>query len=59
VPPTKLCSGIGPGGRRAVEFHVEGLKALYRLAQIADKLNISIEWLLWRSNVIDVIEMAE
>ena len=40
----------------AVELHFAGLRALdvYRLAQIADQLDISVDWLLGRSELMDV-----
>ena len=49
---------IGIGGRRPVDFELFGLKALdiYRLGQIADVLNVSVDWLMGRS---DAMEMPE
>ena len=40
----RLCSA-------AVDLHFAGLKALdvYRLAEIADRLDVSVDWLLGRS----------
>lgn len=40
----------------AVDLHFAGLKALdiYRLAQIADKLDVSVDWLLGRSDVMEL-----
>jgi hypothetical protein len=40
-----LCRSLGLGGRRAVDFHIFGLKSIdvYRLAQIADKLDLSFD----------------
>jgi len=40
----------------AVELHFAGLKALdvYRLAEIADRLDVSVDWLLGRSEAMDV-----
>jgi hypothetical protein len=32
---------------------------LYRLCQIADVLDVSLDWLTGRSNVMDVMEMPE
>jgi transcriptional regulator with XRE-family HTH domain len=54
-----LARSIGLSGRRAAEFLLHGLKAidLYRLTQIADRLEVSIDWLLGRSNVMDVPEL--
>ncbi len=45
----RLCSA-------AVELHFAGLKALdvYRLAQIADRLNVSVDWLLGRSEIMEL-----
>lgn len=52
---------IGLGGRRALNFSILGLRALdlYSVTQIADQLDISIDWLLGRSNVMNVMEMPE
>jgi transcriptional regulator with XRE-family HTH domain len=57
----RLCAGIRMDGRRTTSFLIQGLKAidLYRVCQIADKLDVSIDWLLGRSNVMSVIEMPE
>ena len=54
----KLCSSIGLGGRRAVDLGYSGLKALdiYRLAQIADRLDVSVDWMLGRSDVMEVAQ---
>ena len=45
----------------SADFLIQGLKAidLYRLCQIADRLDVSIDWLLGRSNVMSVIEIPE
>ena len=32
---------------------------LYRACQIADALDVSLDWLMGRSNVMEVIKMAE
>ncbi len=52
------CSSNGIGGRREVDLNFAGPKALdvYRLAQIADRLDVSIDWLLGRSEVREVRE---
>jgi transcriptional regulator with XRE-family HTH domain len=57
----KLCSGIGLGGRRAINLSVSGPGArdLYRVCQIADALDVSLDWLTGRSNVMSVMEMPE
>jgi transcriptional regulator with XRE-family HTH domain len=56
-----LCSSIGLGGRRTIDILYSGLRALdiERLAQIADRLDVSIDWLLGRTNVMGVMEMPE
>ncbi len=40
----------------AVDLHFAGLKALdvYRLAEIADRLDVSVDWLLGRSDMMEV-----
>ncbi|MFY9641443.1 MAG: hypothetical protein WCD20_05995 [Rhodomicrobium sp.] len=40
----------------AVELHFAGLKALdvYRLAEIADRLEVSVDWLLGRSDMMEL-----
>jgi hypothetical protein len=45
---TKLCSGIGLGGRRSINLTVSGANALdlYRICQIADALDVSLDWLM-------------
>jgi hypothetical protein len=54
--PDAVCKRIGLGSRRRVDLAYSGLKALdiYRLAQIADYLNVSVDWLLGRSDVMEV-----
>jgi len=54
--PDRLCASIGLGGRRSVDLASSGLKVLdiYRLAQIADRLDVSIDWLLGRSDVMEL-----
>ena len=48
----RLCRSIGLGGRRVIDLEFSGLKALdiERLSQIADRLNVSVDWLLGRSD---------
>ena len=55
MTPDQLCASIGLGGRRRVDLAFSGLKALdvYRLAQIADRLEVSVDWLLGRSDVME------
>src|SRR5262249_38889688 len=57
----KICQQIGLGGRRALTLALTGPRAidLWRLAQIADVLDVSLDWLTGRSNVMDVLEMPE
>lgn len=45
---------LGAGG--AVDLHFAGLRALdiYRLAHIADQLDVSVDWLLGRSDVMEL-----
>ena len=47
---------IGLGGRRALDVQSVGvLRALdlYRVCQIADRLDVSLDWLLGRSEVME------
>jgi hypothetical protein len=52
----KVCRDIGLGSRRRIDLAVSGVKALdiYRLVQIADYLNVSVDWLLGRSDVMEL-----
>lgn len=56
MTPDRLCASIGLGGRRSVDLAFSGLKALdiYRLTQIADRLEVSVDWLLGRSDVMEL-----
>ena len=47
---------IGMGGRRALDLEFAGLRALdlYRVCQIADRLDVSVDWLVGRSDVMDL-----
>ena len=56
MTPDQLCASIGLGSRRRVDLASLGLKALdvYRLAQIADRLEVSVDWLLGRSDVMEL-----
>jgi hypothetical protein len=58
---TALCSGIGLSLRKAVEIEYYPLKTLdlYRVTQVADKLEVSLDWLLGRSNVMEMPEDVE
>lgn len=52
----RLCRDIGLGGSRAADFLLVGLKTidLYRGCQIADRLDVSLDWLLGRSEVMAI-----
>ncbi len=45
-----------PLATAAVSLHFAGVRALdiYRLAKIADELNVSVDWLLGRSDVMEL-----
>jgi hypothetical protein len=53
---SKLCSEIGMGDRRVLELHAAGTQAIdiYRLGQIGDCLNVSLDWLLGRSDAMEL-----
>jgi hypothetical protein len=55
-----LCRGIGLSPRKSVDLEYNPLRALdlYRVTQIA-VLEVSIDWLLGRSNVMSAMEMLE
>lgn len=52
--PDRLCEA-------AVDLHFAGLRALdvYRLAQIADRLDVSVDWLLGRSDTMELPKAAK
>jgi transcriptional regulator with XRE-family HTH domain len=52
----RLCRSIGLGGRRVIDLEFSGLKALdlERLCQIADRLDVSVDWLLGRSERMEL-----
>jgi hypothetical protein len=54
-----LCRGIGLGCRSTINLSVAGPKALdlHCVCQIADQLDVSLDWLTGRSNVMDIMEM--
>ena len=47
---------IGIGGRRVLDLQFAGLRTLdlYRVFQIADRLDVSVDWLVGRSDVMEV-----
>jgi len=49
MTPDPLCAA-------AVDLHFAGLRALdvYRLAKIADELDVSVDWLLGRSDMMEL-----
>jgi transcriptional regulator with XRE-family HTH domain len=59
--PTRIARIIGMSPRRIIDLEYSGAKALdiYRLGQIADALDVSLDWLMGRSNVRNVMEMPE
>jgi hypothetical protein len=58
---TKVCSSIGLGSKRALHLALAGPRAIdvWRLCQIADQVDVSLDWLTGRSNVMSVMEMPE
>jgi hypothetical protein len=57
MKPEAVYRSIGLGGRRALDVQTVGvLRALdlYRVCQIADRLDVSVDWLLGRSNVMEL-----
>jgi hypothetical protein len=53
MKPEAVYRSVGIGGRRALDLQSVGvLRALdlYRVCQIADRLDVSLDWLLGRSN---------
>ncbi len=57
LKPDAVYRSIGIGGRRALDLQSVGvLRALdlYRVCQIADQLDVSLDWLLGRSDVMEL-----
>lgn len=54
--PEAVLRSIGVGGRRTLDFQSVGLRALdlYRVCQIADRLNVSVDWLLGRTHTMEM-----
>ena len=52
---------IGMGGRRVLDLQFAGLRALdlYRVREIADRLDVSVDWLVGRSDVMEVPKAME
>jgi hypothetical protein len=56
MKPDSVYRSVGIGGRRALDLESVGvLRALdlYRLCQIADRLDVSLDWLVGRSDVME------
>ncbi len=58
---SKVFAGIGLSGRRAINPSVFGPGALdlYSVCQIADVLDVSLDWLMGRSNVMEMPELED
>jgi hypothetical protein len=57
MKPEAVYRSIGLGARRTLDVETVGvLRALdlYRLCQIADRLDVSLDWLLGRSEVMEI-----
>jgi hypothetical protein len=57
MKPAAVYKSIGLGARRALDLESVGvLRALdlYRVCQIADRLGVSVDWLVGRSEVMEV-----
>jgi hypothetical protein len=57
MKPEAVYRSVGIGGRRALDLQSVGvLRALdlYRVCQIADRLDVSLDWLLGRSDVMEL-----
>ena len=57
MKPDAVYRSIGLGARRALDVQSVGvLRALdlYRVCQIADRLDVSLDWLLGRSDVMEL-----
>ena len=61
IAENRLAASIGLSPRRAIRMSLSGPGSLdlYRVCQIADALDVSMDWLTGRSNVMDVMEMPE
>ena len=57
MKPDAVYRSIGLGARRTLDLQSVGvLRALdlYRVCQIADRLDVSVDWLLGRSDVMEM-----
>jgi hypothetical protein len=53
---TPFSEAFGIGGRRVLDLQFAGLRTLdlYRVCPIADRLDVSVDWLVGRSDVMEV-----
>jgi hypothetical protein len=57
MKPEAVYRSVGIGGRRALDLQSVGvLRALdlYGVCQIADRLDVSLDWLVGRSDVMEI-----
>src|SRR5262249_39553667 len=61
IRENRLAASIGLSPRRAIVMSLSGPSSLdlYRVCQMADALDLSLDWFMGRSNVRDVLEMPE
>jgi hypothetical protein len=58
MKPYAVASGLAGDAPSIFTSRAQGLD-LYRVCQIADVLDVSLDWLTGRSNVMDVMEMPD
>jgi hypothetical protein len=61
VAEPKLAASIGLSPRRAIIMSLTGPGSLDldRVCQIADVLDVSVDWLVGRTNIMDLLELPE
>jgi hypothetical protein len=61
ITENRLAASIGLSPRRAIVMSLSDPVSLdlYRVCQIADALDVSVDWLVGRTNVMEVMEMPE
>jgi hypothetical protein len=61
ITEREVFRSIGLGGRKTMSFGRIGVRALDLpwVCQIADALDVSLDWLMGRSNLMEVMEMPE
>lgn len=54
--PDKVARSIGLGSRSSIDFEFVGWRSMdiYRLGQLADRLHVSIDWLLGRTSIMEL-----